>query len=120
MPCGPWRAYMLEVRIESKIPESAEMVVGPAFTVQFQPKDPSTSIASFPKAEATNIEPGVQWSDLAEPGSIVLVQQPENQRSAAAGGIHMLRLAKKGVKAIVVEGRIRDQREVRDLNLLVL
>lgn len=110
---------IFQVRRESRAPTTGNMVVGPAFTVQFQPKDLSISEACAPEAGIENIKPGTQWSDLAEPRSIVLIQQPEGQRNAAAGGIHMLRLAKKGVKALVVDGRIRDQREVRNLDLLV-
>jgi hypothetical protein len=88
------------------------MIVGPAFTVKFDSKP-------LPVFAESQIPSGVQWSDLASPGSIVVIQQPEGQRNAVVGGIHMMRLAAKEVKALVVEGRVRDLRELDDIDLPV-
>lgn len=94
------------------------MAIGRAFTVQFQPKDTSISFYAEPRQDR-NVESGVQWSDLAEDCSVVAIQQPEGQRSAVAGGMHMTRLCTKGVKGLVVGSNIRDQRELASLPLPV-
>lgn len=48
-----------------------------------------------------------------------MVQQPEGQRSAVVGGIHMQNLRRLGVRALVVDGRIRDRREIAGLDMPV-
>ena len=73
----------------------------------------------MPALEASNIPAGSQWSDLAPAHTIVVLQQPLGQMNAAVGGIHMLRMAKKGVVGLVVEGRIRDLGEMQEIGLPV-
>ena len=91
--------------------------LGPAFTVQFQPKDHSQS--SLPRIAESNIPPGKIWSDLVSPDSIVVVQQPEGQSNAVVGGIHMERLNQRKAMGLVVDGRIRDLGELAEVPLAV-
>lgn len=98
--------------------------VGPAFTVAFTAKSPPADSPEAKKsrpieAKMSNIPAGTVWSDLAEPGSVVVVQQPAGQRNAVIGGIHMLRLKQLGVRALVVDGRVRDQREMAEMEFQV-
>ena len=105
-------------RPSGRIP-GEDPLLGPAFTMQFQPREGSDARPSLPQAPSSNIEAKTIWSDEALPGSIVVVQQPEGQRNAAIGGIHMLNLSKKGIEAVVVDGRIRDQGEIQELDIEV-
>lgn len=94
------------------------MIVGPAFTVKFLAENPFTIPERLPKY-SKSIEPGVQWSDLVKNGSVVVVQQPEGQRCAVVGGIHMARLCAKGARGLVVDGNVRDLRELNRMDLVV-
>lgn len=42
------------------------------------------------------------------PGSIVVISQPHGQSCAVVGGIMAVRMKTKGVKGVVVSGRVRD------------
>ena len=100
--------------------DCCQTYVGPAFTVQFQPKDDADSASACqPKIASSNIPPGQVWSDMAVPDSMVVIQAPEGQRNAVVGGIHMRRLERLQVNSLVVDGRIRDQRELEKLDLPV-
>ena len=116
----PHAGFLCDIAPRREPSGKATSYVGPAFTVQFQPKD---GVGEYPKCQpmeaSSNIPPGEIWSDMAEPGSIVVVQAPEGQRNAVVGGIHMQRLKMLGVQALVVDGRIRDQRELAELDMPV-
>ncbi|MCJ1246336.1 hypothetical protein MMC30_003543 [Trapelia coarctata] len=92
-------------------------VIAPAFTVQFQPKTPTNGDFCSPKASSSNIESGAQWSDLAEDGTIVVIQQPEGQKCAVLGGIHAINIDRRKARGIVVSGQIRDMGELRKLSI---
>ena len=92
---------------------------GPAFTVQFQPSNDSADSPSLPRIDTSNLSQGEIWSDLVEPNSVVVVQQPQGQRNAVVGGIHMERLRQRGVRALIVDGRIRDMDELAEIPLSV-
>ena len=92
---------------------------GPAFTVQFQPSSDSVDRPSLPRIPTSNLSHGEIWSDLVEPFSVVVVQQPEGQRNAVVGGIHMERLRQRVVSTLVVDGRIRDMDELAEIPLSV-
>ena len=94
-------------------------LIAPAFTVQFQPKSKKDGDDCLPRLEASNIPTDAQWSDLTLPQTIVVLQQPLGQMNAAVGGIHVLRIAKRGALGLVVEGRIRDLGEMQEIGLTV-
>jgi regulator of RNase E activity RraA len=72
-----------------------------------------------PRIEESNIPKGQQWSDLVEKDCVVMVQQPEGQRCAVVGGIHALRIKRRGGVGLVVEGRVRDRAEMEELGMPV-
>jgi regulator of RNase E activity RraA len=74
--------------------------------------------SSPPPAENT-VPKGSHWVDLTEPGSIVVIDQPEDQKCAAVGGIMALRMKARGVAGCVVGGRVRDMAELQDSQLPV-
>jgi regulator of RNase E activity RraA len=55
-----------------------------------------------------NIKGGTPYSDLAEPETIAVLSQPAGQTCAVVGGIMAIRMAKIGVKGVLVNGRVRD------------
>ncbi|KAK2768424.1 hypothetical protein FQN54_000279 [Arachnomyces sp. PD_36] len=96
-------------------PGNASTVIAPASTFQFIPKnDPLPESAS---TEEHGIPPGTHWVDWAQPDTIVLIDQPRGQSCAAVGGIMALRMKVLGVKAAVVNGRVRDLDELQDSKL---
>lgn len=57
--------------------------------------------------------------DPAKAGSIIVIEQPEGQYCAVTGGIMATRMKVLGIKAAVVNGRVRDLRELQATGLPV-
>lgn len=98
-------------------------IIAPASTFKFIPKDQSLPFGMDldPKIriEDHGFPPGTYWVDHAEPGTVVVVEQPTGQYCAAVGGIMAARMKVLGVQGVVVDGRIRDLGEIRELELPV-
>lgn len=62
---------------------------------------------------------GSHWVDLTEPGTIVVIEQPEGQKCAAVGGIMAQRMKVRGAAGCVVGGRVRDFAELKNSGLTV-
>ncbi|KJZ70415.1 hypothetical protein HIM_10183 [Hirsutella minnesotensis 3608] len=88
--------------------------IAPVSTVLFVAK------GDTPTMPAQNIPNGVHWSDLTVPNSFVVLKQAPNQTNAVCGGIMALRMRARGVRGIVVAGRVRDLAELRSTNLPIL
>ncbi|KAL4930766.1 RraA family protein [Aspergillus undulatus] len=97
-------------------------IIAPASTVKFIPK--SASPSDYQEAK-TELDPNKlfptnhHWVDVAEPQTIVLIDQPLNQNCAVLGGIMALRMARLNVKGVIVNGRIRDLAEIQGASLPV-
>ncbi|KKK14158.1 hypothetical protein P175DRAFT_0518618 [Aspergillus ochraceoroseus IBT 24754] len=89
-------------------------VIAPASTIKFIPKH-----AAIPTTETHGFPPGTHWVDWAEPGTIVLVDQPRGQHCAVVGGIMGMRMKALGVRGVLVNGRIRDLTELHQAELPV-
>ncbi|KAF2841881.1 RraA-like protein [Patellaria atrata CBS 101060] len=83
-----------------------QKTIAPASTVQFVPK--LLPSAAFPDLRPSNISSGTPYADLAVADSIVVISQPAVQHCAVMGGIMASRMARRGVKGVVVSGRVRD------------
>ncbi|EGP87405.1 uncharacterized protein MYCGRDRAFT_42806, partial [Zymoseptoria tritici IPO323] len=55
------------------------------------------------------------WTDVAAPGSVILMQQPAHQIVAVLGDIIATRYKQRGILAAVVDGRVRDNASCGDL-----
>ncbi|KAK1244585.1 hypothetical protein MKX07_003384 [Trichoderma sp. CBMAI-0711] len=73
---------------------SQPVTVAPVSTVLFAPKgqQPAGSSEGGGGLPAQNIPKDVHWADLAEPGTFVVLKQPEGQTNAVCGGIMALRM----------------------------
>lgn len=91
-------------------------IIGPACTVKMVSKHSKPE--SEPPAENA-IPKGSHWVDLTEPGSVVVIEQPEGQSCAAVGGIMAQRMKVRGAAGCVVGGRVRDLAELRSSQLPV-
>ncbi|KEF60386.1 uncharacterized protein A1O9_01946 [Exophiala aquamarina CBS 119918] len=88
-------------------------LVAPLHTIRYERKAHIPPYADRDGAMTTkfesNIPKGTNWTDLPDPGAVVLVQAPEGPLSVALiGDIMVTRLKLRGVRGIVVDGRIRD------------
>ena len=72
-----------------------------------------------PAEPPANVPKDAHWADLAREGTLVFMQQPPGQTNAICGGIMALRMKVRGVKGVVVAGRVRDLPELRSTNLPV-
>lgn len=108
---------------------SQPKVIAPACTFKFVSKNPdlaigsgaqpASSIPSSQLADAHGFPPGKHWVDWAEPGTVVVLEQPAGQFCAVLGGIMAARMKYLDVEAVVVSGRVRDLAELKDSGLPV-
>ncbi|EXJ70986.1 uncharacterized protein A1O5_05979 [Cladophialophora psammophila CBS 110553] len=94
--------------------DTLQKVVAPACTLKLVSKNATPD--STPPAENA-IPKGSHWVDLTEPGTIVVIDQPQGQMCAAVGGIMAQRMKIRGVAGCIVGGRVRDVAELRDTQL---
>jgi regulator of RNase E activity RraA len=90
--------------------------VRPASTVLFIAKNDDGS--GHPSG---NIPKEKHWVDLTvtQPGTFIIMSQPEGQKNAVLGGIMALRMQKLLAQGVVVNGRIRDIEELKASGLMV-
>ncbi|ODH48890.1 hypothetical protein GX48_04938 [Paracoccidioides brasiliensis] len=98
--------------------ENQPKVVAPVSTFKFIPKHDLVSEDTSPSKDH-GIPAGSHWVDWAQPGTVVVIEQPAGQYCAAVGGIMALRMKVLGVKGVVVNGRIRDMAELRSTKLQI-
>ncbi|KAF4535762.1 Ribonuclease e inhibitor rraa dimethylmenaquinone methyltransferase protein [Lasiodiplodia theobromae] len=79
-------------------------IVGEAFTVKFVPKSDTES----PKVQGNYI-------DQIPRDAVVFISQPLPHVNAVYGGLMSLRAQKLGAAGVVIDGRLRDLQEHRDL-----
>ncbi|CAG8439189.1 6538_t:CDS:2 [Diversispora eburnea] len=75
-------------------------LVGPVFTV-------------VPISDTTSPKPAQHFADAAPEGSVVFVSAPPNSINAVWGGLMNTRAKERGVKGVIVDGRVRDLGELR-------
>ncbi|KAJ9130518.1 RraA-like protein [Pleurostoma richardsiae] len=83
-------------------------IMGPAVTVKMV----EMSASHAPK-------PSVHFADCNEPGKIMYIQQPRGLYSACWGGLMTTRARHLGALGVVVDGRIRDIGEHREMEFPV-
>lgn len=105
----------LTLRTNSSSNSSGTITIAAASTVVFASKN-GHDAAGLPDA---NIPPETHWVDLSEPGTIIVMAQPEGQKCAVLGGIMALRMQVLDAKGIVVHGRVRDIDELNETGLPV-
>lgn len=69
--------------------------------------------------EENGFPSGTHWVDWAKPGTIVMIDQPAEQKCAVLGGIMATRISVLGAKGVIVNGRVRDLAELRASGLQV-
>ncbi|KAF7558546.1 hypothetical protein G7046_g5604 [Stylonectria norvegica] len=87
------------------------VTIAPVSTVLFAVKGQQLEEPS------SNIPKGVHWADLTQPGTIVLLKQPDGQKNAICGGIMAIRMKVCQAKGIIVAGRARDIGELKSTAL---
>lgn len=97
-------------------------IIGPAVTVCFESKIAASrdTTSSVPEQRDTVKQP--HWVESTRPDTVVVIEQPEDQRCAVLGGIMAARMKFLGAKAVVVggSGRVRDITELKRLGLPVV
>ncbi|CAG8904696.1 unnamed protein product [Penicillium egyptiacum] len=108
--------------------ETMPKIAAPATTFKFLAKDASPPSIATENPQKHGFSPGKHWvdhvgefqaSDPSGAGSIVVIEQPENQYCAVTGGIMATRMKALGTKATVVGGRVRDLKELKATGLPV-
>lgn len=94
-------------------------IIAPVSTFRFVPKDAPAPEVAIDSPEKHGFPLDKHWVDWAQPGTVVVIEQPAGQSCAALGGIMAARLKYLGVKAAVVDGRVRDLAELHGAGLHV-
>ncbi|GKT57807.1 DlpA domain-containing protein [Colletotrichum tofieldiae] len=89
----------------------APITIAPASTILFARK--GETLDSPP----ANIPKDIHWADVTQPGTIVIIRQPDGQKNAVCGGIMAVRMKVRQAKAVVVVGRARDLGELASTGL---
>ena len=98
--------------------DSQPKIIAPVSTLQVVSK--STPQSEFPSENSlTAIPKGSHWVDGVESGTVLLIDQPLEQKCAAIGGIMVSRMKVLGVQGVVVSGRVRDLGELQKTGLPV-
>ncbi|KAJ5679267.1 hypothetical protein N7462_007511 [Penicillium macrosclerotiorum] len=106
--------------------DTAPKIAAPATTFKFLSKSANSPAIATENPEKHGFPPGKHWVDYAgnfaaadpsQTGSIIVIEQPEDQYCAVTGGIMATRMKALGIKAAVVGGRVRDLRELQATEL---
>jgi regulator of RNase E activity RraA len=89
-------------------PDSSTRIFGPAITVKMVKSDD----ASAPSLEK-------HFVDHNEDGRIMYIQQPQGLPSACWGGLMSTRAQYLGAKGVVIDGRMRDINEHKEMKFPV-
>ncbi|PYI21800.1 RraA-like protein, partial [Aspergillus violaceofuscus CBS 115571] len=92
--------------------QSNRKCIAPATTVLFVRKDEGERAANTPPR---NIPDDSVYADLIKPGTIAVLSQPIGARTATMGGLMAMRISKLGAVGVVVDGRVRDVKQLREL-----
>ncbi|KAJ6029544.1 uncharacterized protein N7446_011105 [Penicillium canescens] len=101
-------------------------IAAPATTFKFISKSSKSPSIATENPRKHGFESGKHWVDhvgefaAADPsgaGSIVVIEQPDDQFCAVTGGIMATRMVAVGIRGTVVGGRIRDLGELRGTGL---
>ncbi|KAJ5650793.1 uncharacterized protein N7484_004516 [Penicillium longicatenatum] len=106
--------------------DTARKIAAPATTFKFLNKSDSPPAIAIENPDKHGFPPGKHWvdyagdfqdADPANAGSIIVIEQPDEQYCAVTGGIMATRMRALGIKAAVVSGRVRDLRELQGTGL---
>lgn len=113
----PNAGYLSDLQLYTPISGRSQkrVSIAPASTVVFAAK----AGGDASKLPASNIPSGQHWVDLTEPGTIVVMSQPEGQKCAVLGGIMALRMKVLNAEGVIVHGRVRDLDELAETGLPV-
>ncbi|CAF9928018.1 MAG: hypothetical protein HETSPECPRED_006730 [Heterodermia speciosa] len=87
--------------------EGNTKIIGPAYTVKYERK------VLKPK------QPPTHYIDSIPPGSIIFISAPSETINAVYGGLMTARAKASGVIGTIIDGRLRDLQEHRDLDFPV-
>ncbi|KAJ5914812.1 hypothetical protein N7504_003695 [Penicillium tannophilum] len=106
--------------------DTARKIAAPATTFKFLNKGDNPPAIATENPDKHGFPPGKHWvdyagdfqdADPANAGSIIVIEQPDEQYCAVTGGIMATRMKFLGIKAAVVGGRVRDLRELQGTEL---
>ncbi|KAH8901779.1 RraA-like protein [Thozetella sp. PMI_491] len=92
------------VMYSPQLQSGSTKVIGPVMTVKFAPK----SDTSAPKLKGNYV-------DQIPKGAVVFISQPAPHINACYGGLMSLRAQHLGASGVIIDGRLRDLQEHRDL-----
>ncbi|KAI7907265.1 RraA-like protein [Cokeromyces recurvatus] len=105
----PWGGYLSDIELWSPTYcEGETRIVGPAYTVKMVKK--TDTISPIPKDH---------FVDSAYKGSVIVISAPSDVKNAVWGGLMSTRAKVIGCEGVVIDGRVRDLNEHRDMKFPV-
>ncbi|KAI8993567.1 ribonuclease E inhibitor RraA/Dimethylmenaquinone methyltransferase [Pilobolus umbonatus] len=105
----PWGGYIADIELWSpKYCEGDTRIIGPAFTVKM-----------VETSDTTSPSPNQHFVDASEEGSVIVISAPPLVKNAVWGGLMSARAKYKGVQGVVIDGRVRDLNEHRNMKFPV-
>ncbi|KAH7131143.1 ribonuclease E inhibitor RraA/Dimethylmenaquinone methyltransferase [Dactylonectria macrodidyma] len=105
----PFGGFLDGIRMRSPAHSAGQpRIMGPAVTVKM--------------VEMSNVEapkPAAHFADCNETGKIMYIQQPKGLYAACWGGLMSTRAQHLGAKGVIVDGRVRDLNEHREMGFPV-
>lgn len=101
----PFSGFLDGIRMRSR---SKTRITGPAVTAK---------IVEMSNTEAP--KPTAHFADCNEAGKIMYIQQPKGLYAACWGGLMSTRAQHLGAKGVIVDGRVRDLNEHREMGFPV-
>ena len=80
---------------------------------------PAVTVKMIESRDQTAVKPGKHFADCNENGKIMFVQQPKGLYSACWGGLMSTRAKRLGAQGVVIDGRMRDVGEHREMGFPV-
>ncbi|KAI8375177.1 ribonuclease E inhibitor RraA/Dimethylmenaquinone methyltransferase [Blakeslea trispora] len=110
---GPWAGSIPDIELWSpQYCQGDTRIVGPAFTVKM-----------VDKWDKTSPTPSEHFADVAHEGSVIVISAPPgikgDVKNAVWGGLMSARAKAKGVQGVVIDGRVRDLNEHRQMKFPV-
>lgn len=106
--------------------QDSRRIVGEVFTVKFVPKEDTTSpkyqgnyVCTFHVCMKRVSAHFLMQVDTIPADSIIFISQPEPHINAVYGGLMSLRAQMLGAQGVIIDGRVRDIQEHRELGFPV-
>ncbi|OAP56876.1 hypothetical protein AYL99_08988 [Fonsecaea erecta] len=108
----PLGGFLDGIKMYSPSPDETTTATGTVF-------GPAVTVKMVEESDRQAPRPPRHFADCNEPGKVMFIQQPKGVYSACWGGLMSTRAKYLGAAAVMIDGRMRDVREHREIGFPV-